>query len=111
MKGWMRVGLRSVYLREGLEAIAWTVDERGLAGLCDLQGLPWSMSMESFFEAWVESLAAQVAHRIGAVLSTGRQRQTLVPIEWDPPFQGSQRFLLPDLILESHRGAIVIDAK
>ncbi len=111
MRRWMQTGLRSSTLREALDAIAWTVEERGLAGLCDLHGLPWSMSMETFFEAWVESLLEQVARKVGGVLRSGRQRQTVVPIEWDPPYQGSQRFLLPDLLLETDAGVILVDAK
>jgi hypothetical protein len=111
MRGWMHGGLRSAVVQEGLEAIAWTVDERGLAGLSDLHGLPWSMSMEAFFEAWVESLFCQAARQTGGVIRVGRQRQTLMPIAWDPPYQGSQRFLLPDLILETPLGLVVVDAK
>ncbi len=41
---------------EGLQAIHWTVEERGLAGLSDLEGIPWTMPMEQFFEAWVETV-------------------------------------------------------
>jgi 5-methylcytosine-specific restriction endonuclease McrBC regulatory subunit McrC len=111
MRAWKQGRLRSMILEEGLDAIAWTVDERGLAGLCDLHGLPWSMSMETFFEAWVESVVQQVARRIGGVVRTGRQRQTQVPIMWDPPYQGSQRFLLPDVCVETAAGAIIVDAK
>jgi hypothetical protein len=36
---------------EGLQAIDWTVEERGLAGLSDLEGIAWTMPMELFFEA------------------------------------------------------------
>jgi hypothetical protein len=111
MRAWKQGRLRSSILEEGLDAIAWTVDERGLAGLCDLHGLPWSLSMETFFEAWVESVVQQVARRIGGVVRSGRQRQTQVPILWDPPYQGSQRFLLPDLRIESASGVIIVDAK
>lgn len=111
MRDWMRGGLRSTSLIEGLDAIAWTVDERGLAGLCDASGLPWSMSMELFFESWVESIFLKVARHTGGVVRSGRQRETVVPINWDPPYQGSQRSLLPDLVIESSAGAVVVDAK
>jgi hypothetical protein len=111
MCAWMQSGLRSASLREGLDAIAWTVEQRGLAGICDAHGLPWSMSMEQFFEAWAECVLRQVARHMGGVVRSGRQRQTLVPIEWDPPYQGSQRFLLPDLVMETASGIVIMDAK
>jgi len=111
MRGWMQGALRSTSLLEGLDAIAWTVDERGLAGLCDAHGLPWSMSMELFFESWVESVFQLVSRQTGGIVRTGRQRQTVVPIEWDPPYVGSQRSLLPDLVLETSAGVVIVDAK
>ncbi len=46
---WYRRTLNSETFRRGVEAIEWTAEERGLAGLSDLAGLPWSMSMEQFF--------------------------------------------------------------
>ncbi len=110
--GWLRAGtLTSDMFREGLQAIRWTVDDRGLGGLSDLEGLPWRMSMEQFFEAWVEAVAATVARNIGGVVRTGRQRQTVAPIAWDPPFLGSQKSLVPDLVLERGDTTIIIDAK
>ena len=33
----------------GLQAIEWTADERGLAGVSDLEGIPWTMPMNEFF--------------------------------------------------------------
>jgi hypothetical protein len=111
LQRWSQGRLPSTALRNGLEAIAWTAEERGLAGLCDLQGFPWSLSMEAFFEAWVEGVAQRLAPLLGAVVRSGRLRQTLTPIEWDPPYRGSQRFLLPDLRLEAGGGVLIMDAK
>ena len=96
---------------EGLQAIEWTVDERGLAGLSDLAGLAWRMDMEVFFEAWVEAIADHVARRVGAELSVGRRDQTRVPLDWNPPSLGSQRSLLPDVVLSRDDVVVVIDAK
>ncbi len=98
-------------LRPGLEAIEWTVEERGLAGLADLRGLPWKLPMNEFFEAWVERLARELVVRVGGVLRSGRLRETLSPIQWNPPFTGSQRYLLPDLVLETEDHTVVLDAK
>jgi hypothetical protein len=110
--GWLRSGtLRTSLFRDGLQAIRWTVDDRGLGGLSDLEGLPWSMSMEQFFEAWMEAVLAAVARNIGGIVRTGRQRQTVAPIAWDPPFLGSQKSLIPDLVLDRGDSTIIVDAK
>jgi McrBC 5-methylcytosine restriction system component len=108
---WMRGSLRTETFRRGVEAIEWTVEERGLAGLSDLQGLPWAMSMESFFEAWAETLIARVARRCGGVLKTGRRRETIVPLGWNPPYLGSQKSLVPDIVLERDDLTVIVDAK
>lgn len=111
LEAWFRRPLKDVTFREGLQAVEWTVDERGLAGLSDLQGLPWSMPMETFFEAWAETVLADVARQIGGVLKSGRKRQTVAPLHWNPPHIGSQKYLLPDVMLERGDTTIIVDAK
>lgn len=108
---WQRRSLSSATFRRGVEAIEWTADERGLAGLSDLAGLPWSMSMEQFFEAWVETLMVQVARQTGSILRSGRERQTTVPLNWAPPYLGSQKSLIPDLVIERGDLTVMVDAK
>lgn len=108
---WQRGSLRTDAFHRGVEAIEWTAEERGLAGMSDLQGLPWVMSMEQFFEAWVETLMSHVARRLGGVMRSGRERQTVVPLNWDPPYLGSQKSLIPDLVIERGDTTIIIDAK
>lgn len=110
-QSWLRGPLRADVFRNGLEAIEWTVEDRGLAGLCDLQGLPWALPMEAFFEAWLETILQEVARRIGGTLRIGRKRQTLVPLTWETAYMGSQKYLLPDLMLERGDTTIIVDAK
>ncbi len=100
LQTWLRRPLRTDVFVEGLQAIDWTVEDRGLAGLSDLEGIPWSMPMESFFEAWVETVVRCVARKTGGFLRAGRRRETISPLAWEPPYVGSQRSLVPDLILE-----------
>jgi hypothetical protein len=69
------------------------------------------MPMDAFFEAWMERLLESVARKIGGSLRSGRRRQTIAPLNWEPPYLGSQRFLLPDLILERGDTTIIVDAK
>jgi hypothetical protein len=111
LESWLRGSLQTPAYREGIQAVEWTIDERGLAGLSDLSGLPWAMSMEQFFEAWSESVLSNVAWRVGGVLRSGRQRQTVAPLSWSPPYVGSQRSLIPDLVLDRGDTTIIVDAK
>ncbi len=108
---WLRRPLRSEPFINGLQAIEWTIDERGLAGLSDLEGIPWTMRMDQFFEAWVETVFRTVAQRTGAHVKTGRKRETMQPIVWEPPHVGSQKSLLPDLWLEWADTTLIVDAK
>ena len=108
---WRRATLRTEVFHRGVEAIEWTAEERGLAGTSDLQGLPWTMSMEQFFEAWVETLMSLVARRIGGMIRSGRERQTVVPLNWNPPYLGSQKSLVPDVVIERGDVTVIVDAK
>jgi len=108
---WLRGPLRTPEFRVGLEAVQWTVEDRGLAGLSDLQGLPWSLPMDAFFEAWTETILSDVARKIGGVVRSGRERRTLTALHWEPSFLGSQKYLLPDLVLERRDTTVIVDAK
>lgn len=111
VNAWIRGPFRTEVFRDGLQAIEWTIEDRGLAGLSDLEGLPWVMSMEEFFEAWLETVVEKLARRIGGIIRIGRKRETIAPITWDPPYLGSQKYLLPDLVLEREDEVIIFDAK
>ena len=117
VNAWHRAPLRTEVFRDGLQAMEWSNDDRGLAGLSDLQGLPWVMPMEEFFEAWVETVVSELARQTGGVMRIGRKRETVAPIIWDPPYAGSQKYLLPDIILERSSSldqaeeVIIFDAK
>jgi hypothetical protein len=43
-------------------------------------GIPWTMPMDQFFEAWVETIVRHVAQRTGGVLKSGRRRETVSPL-------------------------------
>jgi len=98
-------------MSDALEAMAWTHEQRGLAGQADFSGLPWKLSMEEVFEARVEALAREIARRSGGVVRTGRLRETQRALRWVPAYSGSQRTLLPDVEIVSERQTIVFDAK
>lgn len=111
IRQWLSHPMRREAFRDGLQAIEWTIEDRGLAGLSDFQGLPWLMSMEAYFEALAETLMEQVARQIGGTVKVGRKRETVKPIAWEPPYTGSQRFLLPDVVLSKENETVVVDAK
>lgn len=108
---WHRAPFVPRAFREGIAAIDWAVDDRGLAGLSDLAGLSWRLDMTTFFEAWVEAVAAWTATRTGATLRSGRAEQTRVPLDWTPSRSGSQRSLLPDVVLARPDVVVILDAK
>jgi hypothetical protein len=103
--------LRRDVFERGLEAIEWTMEERGLAGLGELSGLPWRLPMDAFFEAWVETVAERYCQLQGGTLQTGREGETIVPLSWDPPYLGSQSSLRPDLVIDRGQQTIILDAK
>jgi hypothetical protein len=111
LEGWFRTPLATSALFDGLNAITWTTDETGLGGATDWRGLPWSMSMEEFYEAWVETVFEGFARRFGGLLRVGRRKETITPIAWERAYLGSQKFLLPDLVIEQEDRVIFVDAK
>lgn len=111
VSSWLQRPLRTQHFAEGIQAIEWTVEERGLAGLSDLEGIPWIMPMERFYEAWVETVFCAVARQTGGQLKVARKRETTQPLNWDPPYAGSQKSLMPDLLLEWDSTTLIVDAK
>lgn len=107
----LQLSLNSVVLAEAIEAMAWTYDERGLAGRANFSGLPWRLSMAQVFEARVESLALVISRRFGGMVRTGRLRETQRALRWDPPYTGSQRTLLPDVEIIRGGETLIFDAK
>jgi hypothetical protein len=111
LTGWLQRPMRSKPFIDGLQAIEWTIDERGLAGLSDLEGIPWTMPMDQFFEAWIETVFRIVAQRTGGQMRVGRKRETVYAVNWEPPYLGSQKSLVPDIWLEWESATLIVDAK
>ena len=108
---WLRKPLKSQFYLDGLQALQWTIEKRGLAGASKLEGIPWVMEMERFFEAWIETVFHTIARRTGGFMKVGRLRETTRPISWDPPYIGSQKSLIPDLWLQWGSTTLILDAK
>jgi 5-methylcytosine-specific restriction endonuclease McrBC regulatory subunit McrC len=108
---WLQRPLRSQHFQEGLQAIEWTTEDRGLAGVSDLEGIPWRMPMEEFFEAWVETVFHSIAREIGGDFRVGRRKETVHPINWEPSYLGSQTALAPDVWITMGSTTVIVDAK
>src|SRR5271165_4503496 len=111
LASWLQTPLRTQHFLEGLQAIEWTIEDRGLAGVSDLEGIPWRMPMEQFFEAWVETISRSIARTVGASVRVGRRRETVQPIDWEPAYLGSQKALVPDVWLDWGSTTLIVDAK
>ncbi len=111
LSAWLQRPLRMQSFRDGLQAIEWTIEDRGLAGISDLEGIPWRMPMEQFFEAWLEVVFHNIAREMGATIKVGRKRETVFPMHWKPSYVGAQNALIPDLWLDLGSTTIIVDAK
>ena len=103
--------LPSFALQRGMQALAWLVDERGLAGTAQNDGLAWCLPMHELFERWVEHLVRLWRRGIGAQVRSGRVHETLVPIRWKRAESRSLNSLVPDLVVQRGLHTWIVDAK
>jgi hypothetical protein len=105
------VALPSESLSKGLQALGWIVEERGLAGRSESDGLAWALPMHSLFERWVEHIVRAWAAGFGGQVRSGYAQQTTVPVRWKGPVRSSITSLIPDVVVTHANGVCVIDAK
>ena len=98
-------------VRRGLEAIAWIVDERGLGGGRELDGLAWQLPLDQLWETYVEAMVRKEAAATGGEVKVGRLGQTLFPMHWSDPSHRSLGHLVPDIVVRRGRTVHVVDAK
>jgi hypothetical protein len=98
-------------MRQGLEAIGWIVDERGLGGGRELDGLAWHLSLEQLWEVYVEAVVRKEAAMSGASVKVGRLGETVFPLDWSDPTHRTLGHLRPDLVVRHGRSVQIIDAK
>ena len=98
-------------VRRGVEAMAWIVEERGLGGGREMDGLAWYLSLDSLWESFVESVLRREAVLVGAELRCARLRETTFPIEWQSGSVRSLGMLAPDFVFRRRGSVTVIDAK
>ena len=98
-------------IRRGLEAIAWIVDERGLGGGRELDGLAWQLPLDQLWETYVEAFTRREVAMTGGEVKVGRLGQTLFPLHWSDPSHRTLGHLVPDIVVRRGRHVHVIDAK
>jgi len=104
-------GLLDETLRRGVEAMAWVVEERGLGGGRELDGLPWTLPLDRLWESYVEGVARREAVLTGGEVRVGRLGETVFPLHWTDPTHRSLGHLVPDIVVRRGRSVQVIDAK
>ena len=82
-----------------------------MAGLSDLARHTLADAHGSFLRSLGRNRLNRVARQVGGVLRAGRRGETVSPLSWDPPHLGSQRTLVPDMILEVEGTSFIVDAK
>lgn len=100
-----------VLLRNGLEALGWVVDERGLGGGREMDGLAWSMRLDELWESYVEAAVRREAAATGGAVRVGRKRETVFPLEWTDPSHRSMGQLVPDIVVFRGNAVHIVDAK
>jgi 5-methylcytosine-specific restriction endonuclease McrBC regulatory subunit McrC len=98
-------------LRQGLQAIGWIAEERGLGGGRELDGLAWQLPLDRLWENYVEGVVRREAAQTGGDVRVGRLGQTLVPLHWSDPVHRSLGHLLPDVVVQRGRSVQIVDAK
>lgn len=103
--------LISGIVREGLRAIGWIADEKGLGGGRSSDGLSWALSLETLWERYVEKFTRAEAALSGGHVRAGRLGETTVPLPWNHRSHRALGHLIPDIVVESSRALEIVDAK
>ena len=103
--------LAEAALHRGLEALGWIVEERGLGGGREMDGLAWAAPLDALWERYVEATVRREAALHGGLVRVGRSRETVVPLDWSDPSHRSMGHLLPDIVVTYRDRIDVVDAK
>ena len=98
-------------LQRGIEALGWIVDERGLGGGRQSDGLAWSLPLDRLWESYVESWARREAAKVGATVKVARLNETIFRLDWSDATHRSLGHLAPDIVIRRGRSVQIIDAK
>jgi 5-methylcytosine-specific restriction endonuclease McrBC regulatory subunit McrC len=103
--------LEDAAIRRGIEAIGWVVDERGLGGGRELDGLAWHLSLAELWEKYVETIVRREAALVGADVKCARRGETVFPIQWSDSSVRGLSHLVPDFVVRRRDEVRIVDAK
>jgi len=98
-------------LVRGMEAIAWVLEERGLGGGRELDGLAWHLPLDRLWEAYVEAIVRRETALTGGEVRVARRGETTFPVLWSNPIHRSLGHLAPDIVVRRRGSVRVFDAK
>jgi McrBC 5-methylcytosine restriction system component len=98
-------------VRQGLEAMGWIVDERGLGGGRELDGLAWQLPLDQLWEEYVEAVIRKEAAMTGGEVKVGRLGETVFPLDWSVASHRTLGHLRPDIVVRQQHSVHVVDAK
>jgi hypothetical protein len=98
-------------MARGLQALGWLVDERGLGGGRELDGLAWTLRLDRLWELFVAAQVDDLARRDGGKVFLGHKGQTTFPLQWTDWSLRSLGHLAPDIVLHRRDEVRVFDAK
>jgi len=100
-----------IAIQRGVEALGWVVDERGLGGGRELDGLAWQLPLDELWERYVEATVRQEVAKEGGEVLVGRLGQTTIPFHWSSPGMRSMGHLVPDMVVRKGKSVRIVDAK
>ena len=98
-------------LQRGLEALGWIVEERGLGGGREMDGLAWAIRLDQLWEQYVEHVVRREAALDGGMVRVARKGETVFPLDWSDPTHRSLGHLVPDIVVFRGDRVHVVDAK
>lgn len=98
-------------IHRGIEAMGWIVDDRGLGGGRELDGLAWHLPLSELWESYVETIVRREAALVGADVRCGRKLETVFPIRWNESCLRGMSHLVPDFVVRHRDEVKIVDAK
>ncbi|MBI4093462.1 hypothetical protein HY417_00705 [Candidatus Kaiserbacteria bacterium] len=98
-------------LYRGVEALGWVVEERGMGGGQEQDGLAWQLPLARLWENYAEAVIRREAALSGGVVKVGRLGETVFPLHWSDPSHRSLGHLVPDIVVRKGSEVRIVDAK
>jgi 5-methylcytosine-specific restriction endonuclease McrBC regulatory subunit McrC len=95
----------------GVEALGWVVEERGLGGGQEQDGLAWQLPLARLWENYVEAVVRRETAISGGTVRVGRLGETVFPLHWSDPAHRSLGHLVPDIVVRKVEEIRIVDAK